>query len=110
MGCVGGVVLCGVVWVGGGGGGGVAGAVRAGVRVSAVERKLSERCWWLLRSCCMLNAYTPIFPSIPNAGWWNILDTALGVDNQPANVACLLFGLSVMLLFRIFKLPLAEFW
>lgn len=33
-----------------------------------------------------------------------------GTENFDANLGSLLIGLSVMLLFRVFKLPLAEFW
>jgi hypothetical protein len=40
----------------------------------------------------------------------NLFDSWLGTDNVAANVGSILTGLSVMLLFRIFKLPLAEFW
>ncbi|KAL4427645.1 hypothetical protein ABPG75_001734 [Micractinium tetrahymenae] len=43
-------------------------------------------------------------------GMWNLLDTWLGTDNSLANLGSLLIGLSVMLFFRILRLPLAEFW
>ena len=41
---------------------------------------------------------------------WNLLDTLLGTDNSLANLGSMLIGLSIMLLFRILRLPLAEFW
>lgn len=43
-------------------------------------------------------------------GVWNLFDGWLGTDNLGANLASLGVGLSIILLFRILKLPLAEFW
>ncbi|EFN53136.1 expressed protein [Chlorella variabilis] len=43
-------------------------------------------------------------------GIWNLFDGWLGTENLAANVLSVVIGVSVMLLFRIFKLPLAEFW
>lgn len=40
----------------------------------------------------------------------NLFDGWLGTENLAANVLSVVIGVSVMLLFRIFKLPLAEFW
>ena len=40
----------------------------------------------------------------------NIFDAWLGTDNLGANVGSVAVGLAIILLFRLFKLPLAEFW
>ena len=40
----------------------------------------------------------------------NIFDAWLGTDNLGANLGSVAVGLAIILLFRLFKLPLAEFW
>lgn len=43
-------------------------------------------------------------------GIWNLFDSFLGTDNLTANVGSVFIGLAIILLYRILKLPLAEFW
>ena len=63
---------------------------------------------------CLTPACRAYLPACPPAHHFrlrrNIFDAWLGTDNLGANLGSVAVGLAIILLFRLFKLPLAEFW
>lgn len=75
---------------------------------TAVENALLDRSFDIRANLNTMIALTGVI--LYWRGMWNLADFYLGVDNLQGNVGSVLIGVSVILLFRIFKLPLAEFW
>ncbi|KAI7845335.1 hypothetical protein COHA_001176 [Chlorella ohadii] len=75
---------------------------------TAVENALLDRSFDIRANFNTLIALTGVI--LYWRGVWNLFDVWLGTDDLRGNVGSILIGMSVILLFRIFKLPLAEFW
>jgi hypothetical protein len=75
---------------------------------TAVENALLDRSFDIRANFNTLIALTGVI--LYWRGMWNLWDSWLGTESVTGNVGSILIGMSVILLFRIFKLPLAEFW
>lgn len=74
----------------------------------AVETALLDRSFDIKANLNTMIALTGVI--LYWRGVWNVADQLWGTDDLTSNLGSLLIGLSVILLFRILKVPLAEFW